>query len=164
MLATDGIPSPAEIQAASPSAERRKQGAVAIIECFQEIPCNPCAEACPRGAISIPESISAKPVFDETRCNGCGLCVTRCPGLAIFVVDDSFSPTETLIKLPYEFLPLPQPEQIVDALDRCGKEISVGRVVKVQENGNKTALISLAVPRKLAMDVRNIRCRKEDAV
>ena len=36
-----------------PSEERMKLGPVACIECLQQIPCNPCEEACPRGAITV---------------------------------------------------------------------------------------------------------------
>ena len=36
-----------------PSENRIKKGPVACIECVQEIPCNPCEEACPYGAISV---------------------------------------------------------------------------------------------------------------
>ena len=87
MLEKDGIPSPFDLQKVLPLAERLQQGPVAVIECFQGIPCNPCADACPRGAITMLGSISELPDFDEAKCNGCGICVTSCPGLAIFIVD-----------------------------------------------------------------------------
>ena len=162
MPAYDGIPSPEDIQAVTPPAERMQQGSTAVIECFQEIPCNPCADACPRGAIVIGGNISARPEFDATRCNGCGVCVTRCPGLAIFIVDLSFGETEALLKLPYEFSPLPEPAEIVDALDRDGKTVGTGRLVRVQRQANKTTVLWLAVPKEQAMAVRNIRRRGEE--
>ena len=58
---------------------------VAIIECVQEIPCNPCVDVCPFDAISM-ESINAPPIVDYEKCTGCAQCVAICPGLAIFVV------------------------------------------------------------------------------
>ena len=164
MLAKDGLPMPEDLQAVLPSAARLEQGPVAVIECFQEIPCNPCAEACPNKAITIPANISARPVFDESRCNGCGACVARCPGLAIFVVDYYFSESESLLKLPYEFAPLPAKGETVEALNRCGAKVGEGRIVRVQTQANKTAVLWLTVPREQAADVRNIRMRKENAL
>ena len=62
MLAVDGIPTNEDLRAVLPEPGRLKQGPVAVIECFQQIPCNPCAEACPRGAITMPGSISERPL------------------------------------------------------------------------------------------------------
>ena len=163
MLAVDGIPSVSDLQEVTPRQERFEQGAVAVIECFQQIPCNPCAEACPRGAITMPGGISERPAFDETKCNGCGMCVTRCPGLAIFVIDFSYSPTEALLKLPYEFCPLPENEELVEALGRDGHSVGQGRVVRVQKSSNKTTVIWLKVKKEFAMEVRNIRRRGEES-
>ena len=162
MLDIDGIPSHSDLAAVTPKTDRMIEGPVAVIECFQEIPCNPCADACPQGAIVIPANISARPQFDESKCNGCGICVTRCPGLAIFVVDLSFGENEALLKIPFEFCPLPEKEEMVETLDRSGKPVGKGRVVRVQIQANKTTVLWLAVPRKEAMVVRNIRRRKEE--
>ena len=68
-----------------PSEERMRKGPVAVIECVQEIPCNPCQAACPKKAITIGENITHLPVLDQEVCIGCGICISRCPGLAIFV-------------------------------------------------------------------------------
>ena len=69
-----------------PDEERMNSGAVAIIECPEHIPCNPCQEACSRGAIQLFEKITDLPVIDFERCNGCGNCIAVCPGLAIYVL------------------------------------------------------------------------------
>ena len=69
----------------SPCEERVTRGGCAILECFQKIPCDPCVDACPHGAITIEGNINDMPVLDFDKCNGCGLCVSKCPGLAIFV-------------------------------------------------------------------------------
>lgn len=161
MLATEGIPSAEDLQGVTPSLERLRKGPVAVIECFQEIPCNPCADACPRGAITLPESISHRPVFEPEKCNGCGLCVTRCPGLAIFVLDYSYSAQEALLKIPYEFSPLPADGDEVTAVDRSGRPAGLARVVRVQRNPNRTAVLWLAVDKSIAPAVRNIRRRQE---
>lgn len=77
-----GIPSAEELRGASgiPSQERMKKGPVAVIECVQEIPCNPCENACPFGAIKIGDPITNLPVLDGEKCTGCGTCVAMCPG------------------------------------------------------------------------------------
>ena len=56
----DGYPTMEEIKAANgwPTEERFAQGPVAIAECVQEIPCNPCEGACPFHAITVGEPIT----------------------------------------------------------------------------------------------------------
>lgn len=159
MLIRDGIPTPEDLAAATPSEERFAQGPVAIAECFQKIPCNPCTKACVKKAIRVEPDINQTPKVDFAVCNGCGACIARCPGLAIFVVDKTYSETEALIKLPYEFLPVPQVGDLVLGLSRAGEALGKFPVVRVVSGGakNKTYVVSLAVPKELAMEVRNIR-------
>jgi len=134
-----------------PSEEHLKRG-VAIIECVQEIPCNPCVDACPFGAISM-EKLNATPKIDYDKCKGCGKCVSVCPGLAIFVVrirgEDGF------VTLPYEMLPMPEKGEVVDVLNREGKVIGEGVVTNVRVE-NKTGVITVRVNKSLIMEVRNI--------
>lgn len=144
-----------------PSKGRFAQGPVALFECSQQIPCNPCAEACPQGAITVRE-INDCPTLNEELCNGCGVCMTHCPGLSIFVVDYTYGPDQALIKIPYEFFPLPQVDDCVDALNRQGECVGTAQVVRVQQSPNKTHIIWLSVPQELAMDVRNLRLPKEE--
>lgn len=145
-----------------PSAERLAQGPVAIIECFQQIPCNPCATACPRGAIAQFADINDRPSIDHERCNGCAICVANCPGLAIFVVDKGYRAETALIKLPYEQLPLPAAGETVDALNRAGEVVGDGTVRTVQNPKafDRTAVIQLEVAKELADIVRNIRVKE----
>lgn len=142
-----------------PPSERTEQGPVAILECIQHIPCDPCVKACPRGAITIKGNITDLPTLDDNKCNGCGLCVSICPGLAIFVVDRS-GEEEDFVTLPYEFLPLPEVGDVADALDREGKRVGAARVVRVLSGAkqDRTAVITVRVPKGLGMIVRNIRC------
>ena len=135
-----------------PSKKQLEKG-VAILECVQDIPCDPCVDSCPVNAISM-KDINALPVNDFDACIGCGKCVGECPGLAIFVV--KIRDEKALVTLPYEFLPVPNIGDIVKALDRKGDvkdEALVKKVVKV----GKTMVITVEVKKDLAMAVRNIR-------
>ena len=134
MLSRTGVATIDDITSILPPEERMKQGPVAIIECFQNIPCNPCATSCAKKAIKEFSDINDRPVIDYDKCNGCGTCISNCPGLAIFVVDETYSDQEALIKIPYEFTPLPSKGQSVDALDREGNKVGKARVVKVQKH------------------------------
>ncbi|MDQ7798645.1 MAG: 4Fe-4S binding protein [Candidatus Edwardsbacteria bacterium] len=136
-----------------------KKGPVVIVECFQEIPCNPCETSCPRQAISVGDNINALPQVDHHKCNGCTVCVSRCPGLAIFVIDVAYSDAESAVTMPYEFLPLPEKGDLVAALDREGKECCRAKVIKVVNTKaqGKTPLVTLAVPKGMETDVRSFK-------
>jgi len=140
-----------------PGLARLAAGPVAIMECRQNIPCNPCADACPRGAIRPFDDINDCPELDMDRCNGCGACLACCPGLAIFVVDYTYSPDRVLVKIPYEFSPDPQAGYRVEALDRSGRTVGMAEVINVQVYKNKTRVLGLAVPEAIALEVRHIR-------
>jgi len=159
MLVNDGIPTKADIATVTPSDERFAKGPVAIVECFQEIPCNPCVKACKRGAITMPHDINDIPIVDASLCNGCGICISLCPGLAIFVVDKTYSEELALVKLPFEYVPVPQAGQHVTVLNRAGEELGSFEVIRTTSGGkkNKTYTISLAVPKELAMEARDIK-------
>ncbi len=146
-----GVISPKDIPL--PSKERMEKGKVAIIECVQEIPCDPCVEACPTGAISM-EKITDLPKIDFNKCTGCSKCIAVCPGLAIFIID--VGKNKATITLPYEFLPVPKVGEIVAALDREGKEVGKAKVLRVNEK-DKTRVITIEVEKGLEMMVRNIR-------
>lgn len=142
-----------------PSQERRRKGPYALFECFQQIPCNPCASACKMGAVEIAPDINAIPRIDYEKCTGCGLCIRVCPGLACFVVNEIYSETEAVLKLPYEYLPLPDEGQIVKTLDRSGSRVGEARVISVssgRDNSTGTSVITIALPKAQATAVRGI--------
>ena len=135
-----------------PSDDQLKKG-VAIIECVQEIPCNPCVAICPVDGISM-NDINAIPWIDFDKCMGCTKCVGICPGLAIFVV--KVKGDKAFVTFPYEFLPIPKAGDIVKALDRKGEIRGDVKVEKINKNG-KTAVITIEVDKQLAMEIRNIK-------
>ncbi|MCL6465408.1 MAG: 4Fe-4S binding protein [candidate division WOR-3 bacterium] len=141
-----------------PGIERLKKGPVVIVECVENIPCNPCVDACPRRAITMKGNLTDTPQVDFNRCNGCGMCVARCPGLAIFVVNYNYSLKEATVSLPYELLPRPETGEKVVALNRQGKKVCDGRVVKVLDTRvqNRCAVVTVAVPKRYWNDVRGI--------
>jgi len=159
MLKKTGVPTAEDLASVYPSQERLSKGAVAVLECFQNIPCNPCATSCPRHAIKEFVDINDIPTFDADLCNGCAICVANCPGLAIVVVDETYSTEETLIRLPYEFLPLPSAGETVSAVNRAGQAVGIGRVIRVQNPAafDRTAVVHVAVPKGIAHEVRFIK-------
>jgi len=150
-----GVLTEDEIRKILPPRERLERGPVAIIECVQPIPCNPCVEACKAGAIT-KKSLADPPKLDYEKCTGCGECIAICPGLAIFVVHLNFKEGKSLVMIPYEMLPEPERGGIYEALDREGKPIGEARVIAVRRKPGKTLIVSLEVDRDIAMSVRNI--------
>lgn len=157
----NGYPSLEEIKRANgwPTPERFAKGPVAVIECVQEIPCNPCEGACPFHAITVGEPITNFPRLDRETCTGCGSCIAACSGLAIFVVDKTYSKTEGTVSFPFEYLPLPQKGDTVDALDRAGEFVCKGTVVRVVNppKNDHTPVVTVAVSKEYTDDVRTIR-------
>ena len=140
-----------------PSEEQLKKG-VAITECIQKIPCNPCVESCPVDAISM-KDINAIPIVDYDTCIACGKCVGVCPGLAIFVVKKTND--KGLLNLPYEFLPIPKKNEKVDTFDRDGRKIGTGSVKRVRKQG-KTMVVTIQIDASHLMDVRHIQVKKDN--
>lgn len=159
MLEQTGIPTVEDIKRKTPEDERLREGPVAIVECFRQIPCDPCYHSCPSNSFAEFDDINDIPRIDFDKCTGCGICIHNCPGLAIFVVDYTYGEEEGLVKIPYEFTPLPDEGDIVLALNRAGDEVCKARVERVQNNDkmDRTAIVWLAVPREYVMDVRNIK-------
>jgi len=164
MLKTTGVPSDEQIKSAYPKEARRKKGPYAVIECFQDIPCNPCQTSCPKKAIALAEDINQTPQLDFDKCNGCGICAFTCPGQAIFIIDETFSKRDALVSIPYEFAPLPLVGDTIIALNREGKEVCSGTVHNIlnPKIADKTPLIVLSVPKEWAMHVRFFKQYREE--
>ncbi len=142
-----------------PSKEDLERGPIVVIECTEEIPCNPCETVCKRGAIVVGEPITNLPRIDPEKCNGCGLCIPICPGLAIFMIDGTYSKDEAAISFPHEYLPLPKEGDEVEAVNRKSETICRGKIVKVRnpKSYNCTPVVTVAVPKKYVHEVRGIR-------
>ena len=160
---SDGVLEPTQISPLTPDAGRRAAGPFAVIECVENIPCNPCVDACPKRAITIEGDMNGTPTVDFGICDGCGLCVSACPGLAIFVVDVGSGDDTSRVSLPYEYLPLPEVGDTVVTLSREGEELGGGKVERVltAKALDRTPIVTLVVPTEHAMDVRHFRARNQ---
>lgn len=134
-----------------------KKGVHPVIECTQNIPCNPCQDACVKKCISIGSNITSLPiVVEDGDCINCGMCVASCSGQAIFLVDEDCGDGTATVTLPYEFLPLPEEGTKGIALGRDGKEVCEATVVSVKSAKafDKTHLLTMRVPKEYAMNAR----------
>lgn len=128
-----------------------------VIECTQNIPCNPCQDACKSGCISIGSNITSLPIAVEgSKCVNCGMCVASCSGQAIFLVDEDCGDGTATVTLPYEFLPLPKEGTKGKGLGRNGKPVCDAEVVSVKATKafDKTNLLTIRVPKEYASKAR----------
>jgi Fe-S-cluster-containing hydrogenase component 2 len=160
MLKNTGIITSDELKPVLPAQTRLEKGPVAIIECLQDIPCDPCVSACPVKAIKMQSGITDRPQLDFETCTGCGACVPKCPGLAIFIVNMKHNvPGKALLSMSYELLPVPAKDQEVDALDRTGKFVCKAKIARVINPPayDRTAVVTIEVPADRINDIRAIK-------
>jgi sarcosine oxidase, subunit alpha len=155
---------PGEAEPFVPEEWARKADVFPVIRCVQEIPCNPCSEACPHGLITIDGSILNLPEYGDG-CVGCGRCVIACPGLAINLVCADYDPTgeKTLLVLPFEFIDRDIPygaEVVTTGME--GEEIGRGSVVAVRKRADqdRRRLLLLEVPAGDSLTVAGFRVRE----
>jgi NADPH-dependent 2,4-dienoyl-CoA reductase/sulfur reductase-like enzyme/Fe-S-cluster-containing hydrogenase component 2 len=150
---------PSDGSASDSICDRSLAGPVAVIDCLQPIPCNPCEAACPVGAIHVGRPITNVPVLDAARCIGCGKCVSACPGLAIRMVDSSAGGDRGTVSFPFEWHPLPSVGEQVKAVDAEGNILGDGVVksVRVSPGSDRTSVVSISVSAGLTHEVRGIR-------
>ena len=160
-LKLTGAPSLEELKVAGrfPSEEERMKGPLAVIECIEEIPCNPCESACPQDAIHVGVPITNLPAIDYDKCIGCGICIACCPGLAICVRDYTYSSSEATISFPYEYLPIPEKGQAVKMVDRQGQVVCDGIILRVNNApaNHSTAVVTAVFPKEYYEQVISIR-------
>ena len=141
-----------------PSDERMNKGMVAVIECEQEIPCNPCELTCRQKAIKIGAPITNLPELSGDLCIGCGNCIAGCPGQAIFMIDKTYSEKTALVVIPYEYLPVPAPGDVVKVKNRDGEIIGQGKIHRVVDNAStdKTVVLYIETDKSIGEEVRAI--------
>lgn len=160
MLNKDGVATLDQVRSRFPALDTLSRPK-AIIECYENIACNPCSTSCPFDAITIGEDINNLPVVNFDKCTGCGVCVYSCPGLAIIV--SRIKDNKAQFKIPYEFLPYPKANEVWNAVNREGKVIGEATIDKVDNNDrqDKTLLVHVSVNKDLLYDFVTIR-RKEN--
>ena len=88
MLRTTGVAPIDLVKERFPNKQRYQKKAVAFIECYQDIPCNPCVTSCPFDAIEIIGEITNQPKVLPDLCTGCGICEKVCivekPAIKVF--------------------------------------------------------------------------------
>jgi len=109
-----------------PSDEVLETKRVALIECVEEIPCNPCGVVCRVDAIEKKDLCTPGKV-DWDKCSGCTMCVAVCPGLAIFL--QQIKEGKGYVTMPYELLPAPKVGMKAQLMDRSGKIVGEGVIV-----------------------------------
>ncbi len=137
-----------------------------LIRCMQEIPCNPCTEACPNNCIKMEDSILSLPEYTD-HCIGCGRCVLACPGLAISLVinDYDHEHQKALLMMPYEFVNDIIPVgQEVTTTDMEGNVVGKGKVIAYRDHQvqNSRRLLLLEVPEEDKLLVAGFRIREID--
>jgi len=155
MLNKTGVPDQNLVLSKFPSKETLLKPK-AILECYEAIPCNPCATSCPFDAIVIEDGITGIPSLIADKCTGCGQCVIACPGLSITVAQ--LIDKKALFKIPYEFSPYPQKGEIWHGLNRHGDIICETQIKHVSFNKNsKTALVTVIIDQTHLYDFATIR-------
>lgn len=143
---------------------KKIKGIHPVMECTQNIPCNPCQDSCPKKIIHIGDQITSLPsVSEEIACIGCGMCVAACSGQSIFLLDEKQEEGVTCVTLPYEFYPLPEKGYIGTAFDRSGHPICDALVVDVKnvKAYDKTVLLTIEVPYEMGMKARFFKRKQE---
>ena len=103
-----------------------KSKRVAVIECIEDIPCNPCVEACRFEGI-IKESFTKPGNVDWEKCNGCAACLLACPGLSVFLMH--IKDGKGYVTLPYELMPDPKVGDKAELMNRAGETVAHGKIV-----------------------------------
>lgn len=158
MIEKTGVATKEMVRAQFPKDKKVLFRPKAIIECYKEIPCNPCETSCPFKAIHIGDDINARPVIDFELCTGCGVCVHSCPGLAIMVA--MIKHGKAYFKIPYEMLPLPKVGEKWHALNRSGEIISDCKIEQVmigRKSTNTTTVVTVSLEQPFLYEFSTIR-------
>jgi len=139
-----------------PSPQRRKKPFV-IVDCTFGFACNPCAFACPFGAIT-KTATNTVPQIDYERCTGCMKCIPMCPGLAII----GMNPAKQRYFIPSEFLV--EIGETVSLVDNSGEVLGTGHVEDVGITDRvRVARVRADLPAERVMSVRSYRSGSVDS-
>ena len=137
-------------EATKPTSQRAEDKPFVLIDCLYGFACNPCAFACPYGAIS-KSSTSTVPSIDYEKCIGCMKCVYQCPGLAIFGYN---------LKKDWLFLPIEYEAEEgaqVYLVDNNGQQLGEGSIEKILRKENKTNVARVKATDVHGDDLMNVR-------
>jgi len=143
-----------------------EKGAMPVIHCLQEIPCNPCTTVCPSASIQIEgDPLMGLPVFtgSEGACSACLRCVTICPALAVTLVDYRKDEKFAEVTVPYEVCNFPvQKGDRIKAVDINGDLLGEMDVTAVlNHKKSKTQLVRIKAPRQVAKRIVSFRIQAE---
>jgi Fe-S-cluster-containing hydrogenase component 2 len=133
---------------------------VASLECFDDIPCNFCEQACPERAIQIRREADGDQVktvtfLNEAQCTACGKCLPACPSRAAILIQENEDGGPSRLTFP---VTAPIPRSVpVTLLNRRGEVLGSGRVVSGQGGEESEDLVTIEVPHHLTWEVRGVR-------
>ena len=146
---------------------------VPIFDCLENIPCTPCHDVCPTGAV-VMETMNDKPKVIWEKCTGCTLCAQACPGLAITIVYPKFGEKRLkgkrpdaeklwLVSIPYEMLPIPKKGEKVRVYDRGHRYLCDGEVYTVIKSPRfGTVLVNVLVPGECAFEAKYVEVMRDE--
>ena len=89
------------------------------------------------------------------------MCVAKCPGLACFVIDLTFSDEKALLKLPYEMPRMPEKKDKVQCLNRVGEVVTEGVIENITEPfKDSTKVLHVSIDKSFVDQVRSVRVVK----
>ena len=144
-----------------------EEGITPVFHCAQQIPCNPCVSACPKGVISIPgDSLLGKPHIAKHECIGCNKCVFICPGLAISLADYRDNPNNPVVSLAYEVYNYEYKKgDHVLLTNYEGNPLQESEIIDTVLNkaSRKTQIIKVRVPKEIAKRVAGFKIQRDEA-
>jgi ferredoxin len=149
--------------------EAHKSQFIASIECFEEIPCRACQIACPEEAIDIGRVPREAPVLDESKCTGCGICVSACPSSAVSMLFDDPQKSVSRLILPWRGMKQWKVGDFASVLNRRGEVLGSARVMGIKEpeetKGSgpvkkQARQVEVEVPNHLVWDARALKPQK----
>ena len=108
------------------------------------------------------DNLNAAPIFHEKKCDGCGACISVCPGACIYLVEEAGG-GEARVTMAYDRLPRPLKGDAVTLTDGAGVSVGQGIVYRVKNTKSDRHLWQVTVTTEpgLAPVVRGFRREQE---